>query len=334
MEPIKYTHLKDRKLTIIGVAIDEGQDHPGTNKAPEALRKANMHKVAEQQGWEVNDTGDITNETIEHQERCTDFKTHDVNIKNIEIIGDLCQNLHTKCYNSAKEGHFTLVLGGDHGLATGSISGLKKAHPNLKVVWIDAHGDANTPEGSPSGNYHGMPVAHLLGWIPDGHVPGFDWYKANLTADDFAYIGLRDIDPFERKMFKEKNIKVYDMDDVTEKGIGKVIDEILEYFAKDGDDHPIHISFDVDAIDPAYISQTGTKSRGGLTDREAHYIIRKLVKTGKVTSMDLVEINPEIEKDEGDREILHGDNPVIKGTKTVCLGVELIQSVLGHRLCL
>lgn len=334
MNSANYEYLKERNLTIIGVAIDEGQDHPGTNLGPESLRKANLLKVAAQQGWEVNDTGDITNENIEHQKKNPDAKHTYTNLKNSEIIGDLCLQLHNKCYESAKAGNFTLVLGGDHGLATGSISGMKKAYPGLKVVWVDAHGDANTPEASPSGNYHGMPVAHLLGWMPEGSVPGFDWYKTSLKSEDFAYIGLRDIDAFERKMFKEHNIKVYDMDDVTEKGIGKVIAEILEYFKSDGQDHPIHISFDIDAIDPVYASQTGTKARGGLTDREAHYIIRSLVKTGKVTSMDLVEINPELDKDEKEREDFHGDNHIIKGTQTVCLGVELIQSVLGHRLCL
>jgi len=329
----QYSFLKEKNLNVIGVAVKEGQDLSGAELGPKVLREANLLKVAQALGWNVTDQGDITNDKLELEEVDVSQYRY-TEVKNAQVIGGLCKSLHNMTKKSAEEGNFTLVLGGDHGLATGSISGLKAAYPDLKVVWIDAHGDCNTPEGSPSGNYHGMPVAHLLGWMQAGSVPGFDWFTPNLKPEDIVYIGLRDIDDFEKRMLRNYKIKVYDIDDVTELGIGRVMEETLQYFNADGKRHPIHISFDIDGIDPRYASQTGTKSRGGLTDREAKYILRKLVKTGDVVGMDLVEVNPLLEENSAIREVFHGDNKLIKGTQTVCLGVELIEAVLGHRVCL
>ena len=329
----QYSYIKDKHLNIIGVAVNEGQDLGGTELGPKALRDAGLIPVAHALGWSVRDLGDITNSKIEHDNvDPTKYKYSDV--KNALTLGGMCKKLRDMCKASAEAGGFTLILGGDHGLATGSIAGMKAAYPDLKVLWIDAHADCNIPEGSPSGNYHGMPVAHLLGWMGEGTVPGFDWLKPCLKSEDIVYIGLRDIDEFERKMLKKHNIKIFDMDDVTELGIGGVMKEVISYFNSDGKDHPIHVSFDIDAVDPAYAPQTGTKARGGLTDREAHFILRKLVKTGNVVSIDLGEVNPELESLQPNREKFHGDNKLIDGTETVCFGVELIQSILGYRLCL
>jgi arginase len=328
----EYSFLQEKTLSIIGVAVNEGQDLGGTELGPKVLREANLASVARSLGWNVDDLGDITNDNIVVEETdVSNYKYSD--IKNAQTLGGLCKSLHNMCKKSAEEGNFTLVLGGDHGLASGSISGMKTAYPDLKVVWVDAHGDCNIPEASPSGNYHGMPVAHLFGWIPEGTVPGFDWFKPNLKPEDIAYIGLRDMDSYEKMMLTKHNIKVYDIDDVTELGIGKVMQEITEYFNADGKDHPIHVSFDIDGIDPMYAPQTGTKCRGGLTDREAKYILRKLVQTKSVVSMDLVEVNPLLEENTAPRPHFHGDNHLIKGTQTVCLGVELVEAILGHRVC-
>jgi len=332
MNNAKYSFLQNKTLSIIGVAVNEGQDLGGTELGPKALREANLTKVAASLGWNVQDTGDITNDHLVIED--TDISTYKyADVKNSQTLGGLCKALHDKCYQAAKEGTFTLVLGGDHGLASGSISGMKTAYPDLKIVWVDAHADINTPEASPSGNYHGMPVAHLMGWMPNGSIPGFDWFKSCLKPEDIVYIGLRDIDAFEKENLTKHNIKVYDIDDVTELGIGQVMKEIQEYFNADGKTHPIHISFDIDGIDPIYAPQTGTKARGGLTDREAKFILRKLVQTGNVVSMDLVEINPLIEENTPPRPVFHGDNKLIKGTQTVCLGVELVEAVLGQRAC-
>jgi arginase len=325
-----YNFVSNQTLNLVGVAVKEGQDLEGTEIAPSYLRQANLVKVIEELGWDVIDHGDITNSDIRHGPADgTLYKRGDV--KNASEIGQVCKKLHDITEKSSKSGAFTLVLGGDHGIATGSISGLKTANPDLKVVWVDAHGDCNTPDTSGSGNYHGMPVAHLLGWIPEGTLPGFDWFKPVLHPEDIVYVGLRDLDASERCKLAEENIKMYDMDDVTEKGIGRIVAEIIDYFNQDGKVHPIHISFDIDAIDPIYAPHTGTKARGGLTDREAHLLIRKLAKTKQVSSMDLVEINPRLDNDIL-RLVLHGDNKLIQGSETVCLGIELILSALGNTL--
>mmetsp|Transcript_59 Transcript_59/g.53 ORF Transcript_59/g.53 Transcript_59/m.53 type:complete len:334 (-) Transcript_59:318-1319(-) len=333
MHSTTYDFIPEKNLSIVGVAVNEGQNLHGTEKGPDVIREGGLHDVAKYLGWNVKDQGNIENKNLTIEK--PDLEKYKYkNIMNATTLGAANKMLHETVYKSAKEGNFNLVLGGDHGIATGSISGMKKAYPDLKVIWIDAHGDCNIPEGSPSGNYHGMPVGHLFGWIPEGTVPGFDWFTPNLKCEDIVYIGLRDMDEFEINMIKKHNVKVYDMDAVTEKGIGKVLEETFEYFNKDGKTHPIHISFDIDGIDPFYAPQTGTRARGGLTDREAHLIIRKTAKTGNLVSMDLVEINPELQKDAPLREILHGDQKMIKGTETVCLGLELIRSALGYRLLL
>ena len=180
-------------------------------------------------------------------------------------------------------------------MATGSLFGVKEALPGLKVVWIDAHADINTQETSPSGNFHGMPVAPLVGLMGEKTIPGFDWLKPNFAFEDLVYVGLRHLDKGEKEVIRESGIRAYDMDTITGIGIGQVMTEIFEYFSQDGEEHPIYCSFDIDGIDPQFVMQTGTRSRGGLTDRESHYILRQLVKSGLFVGMDLVEINPLIE---------------------------------------
>jgi len=291
--------------------------------------------VISQLGWQVFDNDDITTELIEESLRKTSISHcngHDykyTNLKNSQLIGKVCQTLYDRTQKIAEKKQFCLTLGGDHGLATGSISGLKSIYPDLKVIWVDAHADCNVPEDSPSGNYHGMPVAHLLGWIPEGTVPGFDWFKPCLSKDDIVYIGLRDLDKGEKANLKKHGIKCFTMDDVLRYGIAGVMERTLEFFRKDKQ-HPIHISFDIDAVDPSIAFGTGTKSRGGLLYREAHYIIREAAATGNLVGMDMVEINPILDGE--DREHFHGDNKLIKGTQTVALGIELISSALGDKL--
>jgi len=209
---------------------------------------------------------------------------------------------------------------------------MKAARPDLKVVWIDAHADANIPETSPSGNYHGMPVAHLLGWIAEGTVPGFDWYKPCCTNKDFVYIGLRDLDKEEKSMLVNAGIKCFTMHQVLKYGIGEVMKQTFDYLFKDENGrhhpHPIHMSFDIDGVDPSVAYGTGTKSRGGLLYREAQYIVRETAKTGCLVSFDMVEINPLLDKE---RKTFHGDNQHITvDQETAALGLELISCALGE----
>jgi arginase len=332
-EMINYKFLEGNTVGILGVSVKEGQDLEGPEEAPKILRKSGLLDVIRSLNWEFVDHDDITTESLgpiesEGLEKRKEYKYS--NLKNSELIGSVCQKIHEKTKKIAESKNFCLTLGGDHGIATGTISGLKSVHPDLKVIWVDAHADCNIPEDSPSGNYHGMPVAHLLGWITEGTVPGFDWFKPCLKKEDIVYIGLRDLDKGERVNLKRHGIKCFTMDEVMRYGIGGVMERTIEYFNKDGKDYPIHISFDIDSVDPSVAYGTGTKAKGGLLYREAHYIIREAASTGNLIGMDMVEINPSL--DVKHKEILHGDNKLISGTETVCLGIELISSALGEKL--
>jgi arginase len=325
--------LENKTVGIVGVVIKEGQDIEGPEKAPEIMRQSGLYEVIKSLGWDYSDYQNVSRDNLQFEERENkemnekEYKYHD--LKNATILGAANKKLHSITKKIAQSRQFCLTLGGDHGVATGSISGLKATYPDLKIIWIDAHADCNLPEDSMSGNYHGMPVAHLLGWIPDKSIPGFDWFKSCISPEDIVFIGLRDVDPQEKKNLRKHNIKCFSMHEVIKEGISSVIKMAKDYLFKDGKEHPIHVSFDVDGIDPLYAYGTGTKSRGGLSYREAHYILRELYSTGCLVGLDVVEINPLLDKP---KEKFHGDNNLISGTETVALGIELIASSLGDTL--
>jgi arginase len=332
--------VKNRKFTnntvsVIGVSVKEGQQLTGVEQSPALFRKGGLlNAIKDQLGYKISDHGDLTkeelHEAIEAEEQCD--KAYKYVLPNIEVLGCMNKRLAEQCQEYSARGDFVLTLGGDHGLASGSIQGMLQTHENLKVIWIDAHGDCNTPETSPSGNYHGMPVAHLLGWIPEGSMKSFDWLVPQLKPENIVFIGLRDLDEGEKKLLKKHDIKVYTPYDIEAKGgIANVMDEALAYLeADEKDSNPIHISWDVDGCDPSFLKATGTKSRCGLSERESHFILRRCAGTGNLVSLDMVEVNPELEeKEDEEREVLHGDNPSLKGSPTVVYAMEFILSALG-----
>jgi arginase len=326
---ITYSFLKGRTVGIIGVSVKEGQDLEGPEVAPEYLRKNGLFNVVKSLEWENEDYGDIKDggHLAESEGKEANQKEYKyATLKNAVELGSVNKKLYDITKSMGEKGQFALTLGGDHGLATGSIGGLKASYPDLKVIWVDAHADCNTPETSPSGNYHGMPVAHLLGWIEENTVPGFDWFKPCLTNKDIVFIGLRDLDAAEKQNLRKHNIKCFTMHEVLRFGIGEVMKQTLEYLNQDGKSHPLHISFDIDGVDPSVAYGTGTRARGGILYREAHYIIRETAGTGKLVGLDMVEINPLLDRP---KEHFHGDNKHIGGTETVALGLELIASALG-----
>jgi len=185
------------------------------------------------------------------------------------------------------------VLGGDHSLAIGSIAASSTAYEDLCVIWVDAHADINTPKTSPTGNIHGMPVAFLmqLDMVP---VPGFEWLKEKkLTPERIVYVGLRDVDEGEKEILKQLNIKAFSMTKVEHYGIKQIMQMALDHVCPNRD-KPIHLSFDVDGIDPYDVPSTGTPVRGGLTYREARYLCERVCETGQLVSMDIVEVNPKL----------------------------------------
>ena len=327
-----YQNFVTHQCSIVGVAVKEGQQLHGVELSPGLFRRAGLLRAIQNLGWKVKDLGDITISDLEDKicevEDCT--KKYKYELENCEILGPMNEELCNIVHQAALRKDFVCILGGDHGLATGSITGMLRAYENLKVVWIDAHGDCNIPETSPSGNYHGMPAAHLMGWMSEGELKGFDWFQPLLKPENLVYIGLRDVDDGEKALLQKHNIKCYSPYDIEKlHGISNVMDEVCEYLEiEEGQRNPVHISWDVDACDPEFMSGTGTRARCGLTLRESHFILKRLWLTKNLVSMDMVEVNTLLEEDQ-DRETLHGDSPILRGKKTILYACELILSGLG-----
>jgi len=273
-----------------------------------------------------------------------------INVVNAELLGSGLKLLHDQVLEALSAGEpppFVLTVGGDHSIASGTISALASRHPKLGVVWVDAHADLNTPRTSPSGHYHGMPAAHLMGFFDKpgelgvgvsagSTLRGFEWFPSGcLPESKLAYIGLRDVDVEEGRMLRESGVRVFTMRDVDKHGIARVCEMAIEAVGPSYD-CPLHLSLDIDSVDPHFAPGTGTCARGGLTYREIHYICEECALTNRLVSMDLVEVNPLLEpplrRDSG--SAMHGDHPAIKpASPTVHLAVELALSALGKKIC-
>ena len=321
-------------ISVLGISVKEGQQLTGVEQAPAHFRAGGLLKAIEKLGWNVEDQGDMVKESFQNEinDEISNTKQYKYILRNIEVLGVMNKYLSKIAKEASEQKKFFLALGGDHGLATGSISGMLHTYPDLKVVWVDAHGDCETPEISPSCNYHGMPVAHLLGWMPQGSVKSFDWLKPALNPRNIVYIGLRDLEIGEKILLDKHKIKIFTPYDIENcGGIAKVMDESLKYLNADKDQkNPIHLSWDIDGCDPHFIKSTGTKARCGLSERESHFILQKLFDTGNMVGMDLVEVNPMLEAGEKMREVFHGDDKILTGTPTVVHGMEMILSALGR----
>jgi len=254
-----------------------------------------------------------------------------VKVVNARLIGCGVKLIHDSVTRALSSGSFVLTVGGDHSIASGTISALHMRYPDLGVIWVDAHADANTPCTSPSMHYHGMPAAHLLGWF-ESSLEGFEWMNAGcLDESRLAYIGLRDIDREEARMLKESNVHAYTMRDVDKHGIAKVIEMAMQAIDPNCN-RPLHLSLDIDAVDPHFAPGTGTCSRGGLTYREIHYVCEELAITERLVSMDLVEVNPALDPPPVESK-MHGDDPnIATSSPTVQLAVELALSALGKTI--
>jgi arginase len=203
------------------------------------------------------------------------------------------------------------------------VGGSLLSKPDLGVIWVDAHGDFNTPATSPSGNIHGMPLAFLSGLMRSYSLPSFDWLKNYLDPSQLVLVGIRSIDAEERTLMKSLGVNVFSMTEIDRFGIGEVMEQAKKILFKNGK-RPLHLSYDIDSIDPHYAPSTGTRVRGGLNYREAHYIAEALAETGELIGMDLVEINPRL----GYVDAAHRSEENI----TVEIGLELVGSALGKRI--
>ncbi|KAI8997590.1 arginase [Pilobolus umbonatus] len=279
--------LKSHTCSVIGVPFNGGQPHLGVEDGPYKLIEHGLLNQIEELGWEVEYEANSDLESLRPKE-----DPNIMNLKQPQFVSAVTEMLSHQVYEKATEGKFVLTLGGDHSIALGTLTGILSAYPDACVIWVDAHADINTPESTDSGNIHGCPVSFLMGIA--GEHPSFGWVKPLLESNKLAYIGLRDIDREEKKIIKELDIKAFSMHHVDRYGIGKVVDMALDH-VNPNRDCPIHLSFDVDALDPTVAPSTGTPVRGGLTFREGHYICEAMAETGLLVSADIVEVNPSLE---------------------------------------
>ncbi|KAG5720872.1 Arginase [Termitomyces sp. T112] len=300
-----------KTAAIIGCPFSGGQPRPGVDKGPIHLVEAGLVKQITDLGWRVKFDG-------HHQFEDVDAASDPpVGIlKNPRLVSRVTEAVAEAVGQHARNGELTVTLGGDHSLALGTVSGTLSAHPEACLIWIDAHADINTVETTESGNIHGMPISFLLGI--GSQVSEFSWVKPLLKADRLVYIGLRDVDAGEKRILRENNIKAFSMHEVDKYGIGKVVEMALEH-VNPRRDRPIHMSFDVDALDPSVAPSTGTPVRGGLTFREGHYICEAIYETGLLVGLDLMEVNPSL----ADATSVH---------QTVQVGCSLVRSALGETL--
>lgn len=297
----------NKNLSIIGVPIDLGAGTRGVNLGPEAIRYAGLVKRLENIGYSVEDRCDIP---VNKKAAIT---VEGSNLKHLNVVSEVNEKLCKEVSDAMSEGKFPVVIGGDHSIAIGTISGVLQHKKNLGVIWFDAHGDINTPETSPSGNIHGMPIAVLLG-MGDETLTSIGGSDTFLKKENIVYIGSRDLDAGERTALKTLGIKVFTMHEIDDMGIKNVMEQAIK-IAGEGTDG-IHVSFDLDVLDPEVAPGTGTKVPGGMGYREAHYALELIAKSEKLVSAEFVEVNP----------LLDHENMTAKAT------VALAGSLLGEWL--
>jgi len=278
----------NKTIEIIGAPATFGQRKLGVNLGPDAIRYAGLVARISAIGHDVKDSGNIQLPELDLNK----FNSEQQGLRNLDEIVETSTRLSDAVSNSIENNHFPMIIGGDHSIAIGSISGISKHYENLGVIWYDAHGDLNVPEESPSGNIHGMPLRVLAG-EGDEQLVNISNYTPKVKPENIVLIGMRDLDAGERRYIKEHNIKTYTMAEVDRYGIKQVMEETIDYL-KDKTDG-IHLSLDVDALDPVETPGTGTRVLGGLTYRESHFAMELLHNSKLITSMDLVEVNPLID---------------------------------------
>jgi arginase len=312
MQNNKQFQDQNKVAEIISAPFSGGQGRGGVDDGPAALRGAGIKEQVEALGWDIH-----TNDNLEFVAPMSDPDVG--NMKRPRYVSESTKKVYDAVKTAATSGRFPLTIGGDHSIAIGTVAGVQAAHPEACLIWIDAHADLNTPSSTESGNLHGCPVSFLLGIADQKESDMFGWVPKCLTPDRIAYIGLRDVDSFEKKYIRENNVAAFSMHHVDKYGIAKVLEMALERINPDGT-RPIHLSFDVDALDPVFAPATGTPVRGGLTWREGCYLCEALAETGKLVAMDLVEVNPHLGETEAQKR------------ETVSSGISLVKCALGDTL--
>ena len=273
-----------KNISLIGVPMDLGQMRRGVDMGPSAIRYAGITDRLQKMNYNVRDLGDIdVVRTYEKED------TQPQDLRNLTEVVDASVNLKQTVSDEIEKGHFPLVLGGDHSMAIGSVAGAMKHYENMGLIWYDAHGDINTPETSPSGNIHGMPLAVSLGYGHERLTSIFENNK-HIKPENVVLIGIRDLDDGEKELLRELNVKVYTMHEIDAVGMPQVMKETIEYLKERTDG--VHLSFDLDGIDPKEAPGVGTPVIGGASYRESHVAMEMLAESDLITSAEFVEVNP------------------------------------------
>ncbi|MEG1127695.1 MAG: arginase [Comamonas sp.] len=300
------------QATLIGIPTDVGASRLGAAMGPDALRVAQLAPALERLGVAVNDMGNLAGPANPRSGRDAQ------GLRNLVECLRWNQITHDAVLQVLQQSRLPIMLGGDHTLATGTISAIARhcraTGKRLRVLWLDAHSDCNTPESSPSGNLHGMPVSSLCGLGP-AELASLSGTTPALPASAFCQIGLRSVDSSEKLMIRELGLEVYDMRAIDELGMREVMRRALDgLLGTEGEDTHLHLSFDVDFLDPDIAPGTGTPVRGGPTYREAQLCMEMIADTGRLASLDIVELNPALDL----------------RNQTAELVVDLVQSLFGQ----
>lgn len=293
-------------MAVIGASLDLGAGRRGVDMGPSAVRYAGLEEHLERLGYAPRDLGNVVGPVAEAAHEGSE------RVRYLEEIKAVCARVGELVAEVDAQGGMPLVLGGDHSISLGTLTGLARARGRGGVVWIDAHTDLNRPQTSPSGNVHGMALAAAAG-LAGSDFDSPAWSLPAVDPGRVAVIGARSLDDGERSLVKERGLAVYTMSDVDRRGVEPVVREALERVAGPGF---VHVSLDMDALDPEVAPGVGTPVRGGFSYREAHLALELIAESGLAGSLDVVEINP----------ILDTEN------KTARLAVELIASALGARI--
>ncbi|HXM95320.1 MAG TPA: arginase [Candidatus Dormibacteraeota bacterium] len=300
-----------QKIRIIGVPMDLGASRRGVDMGPSALRVAGLQARLKQLGHQVEDIGNILVKQPE------EMSFGEKRAKYMTEIADACKDLASIVQKSLEENYLPLVLGGDHSIAAGAVTGVaahfRKDKKQIGYIWLDAHGDMNTPESSPSGNVHGMPLAAVMGYGAPELVDLLG-FQPKVEPHNIVLVGVRNLDTQEKKLMKKSGVRVFTMRDIDERGMREVMSDALKYAMDDTDG--IAVSLDMDFVDPSDAPGVGTPVRGGATYREAHLAMEMIADSESMVSMEIVEINPVIDEH----------------NRTALLGVELVLSGLGQKI--
>jgi arginase len=298
-------------IAIIGAPLDLGQGRRGVDMGPSALRVANLNERLRSLGYEVEDLGNI------HVAQAESKPEGDPTMKYLPQIAAACQELGDWVYGAMRQDFVPVVLGGDHSVAIGTVTGVSRRFRDrgerVGLIWLDAHADMNTPQTSPSGNIHGMPLACLLGMGPP-ELADRSGYRPKVDPRNTVIVGLREVDLTEKTYVRESGVRVFTMRDIDELGLRAVMEEAIRT-ASEGT-VGFHCSLDMDFVDPQHAPGVGTAVRGGATYREAHLAMEMICDSRRMTSIEVVEVNPVLDE----------------ANRTADLAVELIMSGLGKRI--